>query len=129
MRAKQWPGDDGADIIIPQEMTDWINIVIGMACVLIGITMLGVAIWNREMVAGALLFLEKACHRPERLQSGPLSASIPLMICRLAAATLLIAGLTAPARADWASCLAGLQKAAAAAGVDQGTIQSATGTS
>ena len=33
----------------------------------------------------------------------------------------------ATARADWASCLAGLQKAAAAAGVDQATIQSATG--
>jgi lytic murein transglycosylase len=49
------------------------------------------------------------------------------MFCRFIALTLLLAGLAAPARADWASCLAGLQKAAAAAGVDQRTIQSATG--
>jgi lytic murein transglycosylase len=48
------------------------------------------------------------------------------MICRLIALALLLAA-PAPARADWASCLAGLQKAAAAAGVDQATIQSATG--
>jgi lytic murein transglycosylase len=48
------------------------------------------------------------------------------MICRLVLA-LLLTGLAAPARADWASCLAGLQKAAAAAGVDQATIQSVTG--
>ena len=49
------------------------------------------------------------------------------MICRLLALALLIAAGPATARADWASCLAGLQKAAAAAGVDQATIQSATG--
>jgi lytic murein transglycosylase len=48
------------------------------------------------------------------------------MFCRFISLTLLLAGLAAPARADWASCLAGLQKAAAAAGVDQTTIQSAT---
>jgi lytic murein transglycosylase len=49
------------------------------------------------------------------------------MFCRFIALTLLLAGLAAPARADWPSCLAGLQKSAAAAGVDQTTIQSATG--
>src|SRR5438270_4660336 len=49
------------------------------------------------------------------------------MICRLLALALLCTCAPAPARADWASCLAGLQKAAAAAGVDQATIQSATG--
>jgi lytic murein transglycosylase len=49
------------------------------------------------------------------------------MLLRLVALASLLAGLAAPARADWASCLAGLQKAAAAAGVDQATIQSATG--
>jgi lytic murein transglycosylase len=42
-------------------------------------------------------------------------------------ALALLAGLALPAHADWASCLASLQKAAAAAGVDQTTIQSATG--
>jgi len=40
---------------------------------------------------------------------------------------LLMAGIGAPAHADWAPCLAGLQKSAAAAGVDQATIQSVTG--
>jgi lytic murein transglycosylase len=49
------------------------------------------------------------------------------MFCRFISVALLLAGLAAPARADWASCLAGLQKSAAAAGVDQTTIQSATG--
>jgi lytic murein transglycosylase len=49
------------------------------------------------------------------------------MICRFFALALLCTCAAAPARADWASCLAGLQKAAAAAGVDQATIQSATG--
>ncbi|MEA2841648.1 MAG: hypothetical protein QOF41_2978 [Methylobacteriaceae bacterium] len=49
------------------------------------------------------------------------------MFFRFIAATLLLAGLAAPTRADWASCLAGLQKSAAAAGIDQATIQSATG--
>jgi lytic murein transglycosylase len=48
------------------------------------------------------------------------------MICRLVLA-LLMAGIGAPAHADWAPCLAGLQKSAAAAGVDQATIQSVTG--
>jgi lytic murein transglycosylase len=48
------------------------------------------------------------------------------MICRLVLA-LLVAGIGAPAHADWAPCLAGLQKSAAAAGVDQATIQSVTG--
>ena len=48
------------------------------------------------------------------------------MICRLVL-TLLMAGIGAPAHADWAPCLAGLQKSAAAAGVDQATIQSVTG--
>jgi lytic murein transglycosylase len=48
------------------------------------------------------------------------------MICRLVL-VLLMAGVAAPARADWTSCLAGLQKSAAAAGVDQATVQSATG--
>jgi lytic murein transglycosylase len=48
------------------------------------------------------------------------------MICRLVL-TLLMAGIGAPAHADWAPCLAGLQKSAAAAGVDQATIQSITG--
>jgi lytic murein transglycosylase len=49
------------------------------------------------------------------------------MFFRFTALAFLLAGLAVPARADWASCLAGLQKAAAAAGVDQATIQSATG--
>jgi lytic murein transglycosylase len=49
------------------------------------------------------------------------------MICRFLAVAFLVAGTAAPARADWASCLAGLQKAAAAAGVAQATIQSVTG--
>jgi lytic murein transglycosylase len=49
------------------------------------------------------------------------------MFLRFIALVALFAGLAAPARADWASCLAGLQSAAAAAGVDQATIQSATG--
>jgi lytic murein transglycosylase len=49
------------------------------------------------------------------------------MFFRFITLALLFAGLAAPARADWASCLAGLQKSAAAAGVDQATIQSATG--
>ena len=49
------------------------------------------------------------------------------MLFRFISVALLLAGLAAPARADWASCLAGLQKAAAAAGIDQATIQSATG--
>jgi lytic murein transglycosylase len=49
------------------------------------------------------------------------------MFFRFIAAALLLAGLTAPARADWASCLASLQQSAAAAGIDQATIQSATG--
>jgi lytic murein transglycosylase len=49
------------------------------------------------------------------------------MFFRFIALALLFAGMAAPARADWASCLAGLQKAAAAVGVDQATIQSATG--
>ncbi|GAC1341714.1 MAG: lytic murein transglycosylase [Beijerinckiaceae bacterium] len=40
--------------------------------------------------------------------------------------SLSMAVATAPARADWASCLAGLQKSAAAAGVNQATIDSAT---
>ncbi len=48
------------------------------------------------------------------------------MICRLVL-TLLMAGIGAPAHAEWAPCLAGLQKSAAAAGVDQATIQSVTG--
>jgi lytic murein transglycosylase len=48
------------------------------------------------------------------------------MICRLVLA-LLMAGIGVPAHADWAPCLAGLQKSAAAAGVDQATIQSVTG--
>ncbi|MEA2759697.1 MAG: hypothetical protein QOH65_2310 [Methylobacteriaceae bacterium] len=49
------------------------------------------------------------------------------MFFRFFALALLCTCAALPARADWASCLAGLQKAAAAAGVDQATIQSATG--
>jgi lytic murein transglycosylase len=49
------------------------------------------------------------------------------MFFRFIALVFVFAGLATPARADWASCLAGLQKSAAAAGVDQATIQSATG--
>jgi lytic murein transglycosylase len=50
------------------------------------------------------------------------------MFVRFIALALMLAASALPARADWASCLAGLQKAAAAAGIDQATIQSATGT-
>jgi lytic murein transglycosylase len=50
------------------------------------------------------------------------------MLFRLLPLVFLAAPIVAPAaRADWASCLAGLQKSAAAAGVDQATIESATG--
>jgi lytic murein transglycosylase len=49
------------------------------------------------------------------------------MFFRFFALAVLCTCAAAPVRADWASCLAGLQKAAAAAGVDQATIQSATG--
>src|SRR5437588_3146959 len=48
------------------------------------------------------------------------------MFFRLIAWALLLVAIAAPARADWASCLAGLQKSAAAAGIDQATIDSAT---
>jgi lytic murein transglycosylase len=49
------------------------------------------------------------------------------MLFRFILLATLSGGIAEPARADWASCLAGLQKAAAAAGIDQATIQSATG--
>jgi lytic murein transglycosylase len=49
------------------------------------------------------------------------------MFFRLLALAFLAASIATPARADWASCLASLQKSAAAAGIDQATIQSATG--
>src|SRR5947209_14208057 len=48
------------------------------------------------------------------------------MFFRLIAWALLLVAIAAPARADWASCLAGLQKAAAAAGIDRATIDSPT---